>query len=683
MTYFIFLAELMLKSLLVLGVASLVTTCLRSASAAARHFVWVTAFCILLALPIASLLVPSHSAVSIPIEGVSDVRPREMPGISASQLNAVRMDLPGDSSLVSMATPLPQAPSPKDPATGYPLRMASIILVGGWGLGIAFFVLQNAYRIRLLRLTGQKAIRIPYFDAATVDQGQLSRRIGLNRTWDLRQSVGSQPPSAMTWGFMTPIVLMPCESRAWPSERLEAVLLHELAHVQRMDSLTQLISVVACSLYWINPTVWLCARAMRAEAETAADDTVIRMGVRPSTYAQELLRMASELGHRRHPFSPLGVPAMKESKIESRLKAILNSSARKRQGVSTIEALSVVTVAFSVLLGLGSIRTNLVPLAPIGNSPTNSLRQESQQEITAKNKKDKAAKAEMKALGLAERQIASQKNLVSKQMTLAKKQRQLEEKWIKQSANEDKVRALNLAKTAAKVKVSTGEVSQLDRQRAKIVEEMKIALKMKEMAGSKKATADQTKRNAERRADLTGDVSQLVRQRAKIVEEMKVALKMKEMAGSKTATADQAKRNAEGRADLILELKRATENSQKAAEVQMESERIRAQGAARQDRLLSEGTRLRDALNVQAERNKRIELNRAIEQLMTRSQLDSQVRKAKMEMELAAIMHQKVEAIRKTGSMSGDQLMKAQTALKLAEEQIALVRKILAKIKSN
>ena len=86
----------------------------------------------------------------------------------------------------------------------------------------------------------------------------------------------------------------------------------------RFDSVSQFIAVIGCTLYWFNPAVWLCARAMRAEAEAAADDAVIRLGVKPSTYARELLRITAELGRRRQPYSSIGVPVMKQSKIESR-----------------------------------------------------------------------------------------------------------------------------------------------------------------------------------------------------------------------------------------------------------------------------------------------------------------------------------------------------------------------------
>ena len=92
----------------------------------------------------------------------------------------------------------------------------------------------------------------------------------------------------MTWGYMRPVILLPRESVNWSKGRFEAVMLHELAHVRRGDSISQLLVLAVCALYWFNPVVWLCARALRSEAEMAADDTVLGLGI---FYLNHLLLM--------------------------------------------------------------------------------------------------------------------------------------------------------------------------------------------------------------------------------------------------------------------------------------------------------------------------------------------------------------------------------------------------------
>jgi beta-lactamase regulating signal transducer with metallopeptidase domain len=89
----------------------------------------------------------------------------------------------------------------------------------------------------------------------------------------------------LTLGVFQPVVLIPADARDWNLERRRVVILHELAHIRRYDVLTQICAQVVCAMYWYHPLVWIAARRMRFERETACDDLVLTAGVRASTYA--------------------------------------------------------------------------------------------------------------------------------------------------------------------------------------------------------------------------------------------------------------------------------------------------------------------------------------------------------------------------------------------------------------
>jgi hypothetical protein len=148
----------------------------------------------------------------------------------------------------------------------------------------------------------------------------------------------------MTWGVTKPVIVLPTDSRNWTQAALRATLLHELAHVKRLDYLTQLLAEMACAINWFNPLVWMAARSLRSDAELAADEAVVQSGLKPSDYASELLRLAAGIGTRRIPYASLGTPAMTNSKIETRLESILSPSAGKR-GVTSLQALTAVFCA--------------------------------------------------------------------------------------------------------------------------------------------------------------------------------------------------------------------------------------------------------------------------------------------------------------------------------------------------
>jgi hypothetical protein len=144
------------------------------------------------------------------------------------------------------------------------------------------------------------------------------------------------------------VVLLPLDAQHWPSERLEAVLLHEFAHVRRCDFLSQLLAEGVCAFLWFNPLAWLGARALREDAESAADDVVLRSGIRPSSYAEELFLIAAEIAKKPRQLTLPGVPTMNPTKLEARLNAVLTPAARRR-GVTLVQALAAAACALLIV----------------------------------------------------------------------------------------------------------------------------------------------------------------------------------------------------------------------------------------------------------------------------------------------------------------------------------------------
>ena len=63
----------------------------------------------------------------------------------------------------------------------------------------------------------------------------------------------------MVWGLFRPVILLPALMRTnWQPERQRAVLLHELAHIQRQDWLMQTMARITCAMYWFNPLCMVC-----------------------------------------------------------------------------------------------------------------------------------------------------------------------------------------------------------------------------------------------------------------------------------------------------------------------------------------------------------------------------------------------------------------------------------------
>jgi hypothetical protein len=91
-----------------------------------------------------------------------------------------------------------------------------------------------------------------------------------------------------------------------------------------------------CALYWPNPLVWMGALALRREAEIAADDSVIVAGMKPSSYAGELLRLAAEFRAGRPALATLSLSMADRSALEARVESVLAPTAL-RSGVTVMD----------------------------------------------------------------------------------------------------------------------------------------------------------------------------------------------------------------------------------------------------------------------------------------------------------------------------------------------------------
>lgn len=93
-------------------------------------------------------------------------------------------------------------------------------------------------------------------------------------------------------GFLKPLILLPVAMVNNLSEaQLEAVLLHELAHIKRNDYLLNIFQSIVETILFFNPFVWLISKIIRMEREHCCDDLVIASTVQPLQYAHALVAL--------------------------------------------------------------------------------------------------------------------------------------------------------------------------------------------------------------------------------------------------------------------------------------------------------------------------------------------------------------------------------------------------------
>ncbi len=106
----------------------------------------------------------------------------------------------------------------------------------------------------------------------------------------------------MVIGHLRPAILMPIGLLAGlPAGQIEAILLHELAHIRRYDYLVNLLQRSVESLFFYHPGVWWISRVIRTERENCCDDVVVATRGKAQEYAEALARLEQNRWSGREP----------------------------------------------------------------------------------------------------------------------------------------------------------------------------------------------------------------------------------------------------------------------------------------------------------------------------------------------------------------------------------------------
>ena len=132
--------------------------------------------------------------------------------------------------------------------------------------------------------------------------------------------------SPLTIGYLKPIILLPVASLNFlTTEQLEAVILHELAHIRRADYITNLLVSVAEMIMFFNPFTRLISRVIQKERENSCDDWVLQNQYSAGMYAEALLRIACL---QREGFQ-MNAASQQKGELLQRVKRIVQPSEKK------------------------------------------------------------------------------------------------------------------------------------------------------------------------------------------------------------------------------------------------------------------------------------------------------------------------------------------------------------------
>lgn len=149
----------------------------------------------------------------------------------------------------------------------------------------------------------------------------------------------SRIDAPLTYGVMSPVILVPRDMDWSDDKKIEYMLTHEYTHIRRFDALRKLLLIVVVSVHWFNPMAWIMFILANRDIELACDEDVLGWcGLsRRSDYARMLVHMQE----RKCEFAPqvLGFSRMG---MEERITAIMKTKRNSVLGVAA--AIAVVTI---------------------------------------------------------------------------------------------------------------------------------------------------------------------------------------------------------------------------------------------------------------------------------------------------------------------------------------------------
>lgn len=157
--------------------------------------------------------------------------------------------------------------------------------------------------------------------------------------------------SPVTIGYLKPVILLPVSAVTYLSApQIEAILLHELAHIRRFDYLINLFTKIIQSILYFNPFVKAFAKIIETEREKTCDEMVMQFQYEPHSYASALLALEKTATVR----TPLAVAAAGNRQYEllARIESILGIQKKNIFSFSKLAGVLAAVLCFIVLNAL-------------------------------------------------------------------------------------------------------------------------------------------------------------------------------------------------------------------------------------------------------------------------------------------------------------------------------------------
>ncbi|MCF0041170.1 M56 family metallopeptidase [Dyadobacter fanqingshengii] len=230
-----------------------------------------------------------------------------------------------------------------------------------------FFIFKSARTVTgLLYINRVRHTNVyPVNDAWNWQIRRLAVRMGVYGKILLLESELLQAPSLQ--GIVRPVIIVPLGFlTSLPHDQVEAILLHELAHVRRHDYLVNLLQSLGENLYFFNPALLWLSALIRMERENCCDDLVIEVTEERDTLVQALVSFHEAKCAAKNPgLSFIGT----NNYLLNRIKRIIYNTNKQ---LNTMEKFSIMSCLTAVAFISAAY---LTPVKTVNTGPAKEMQQ--------------------------------------------------------------------------------------------------------------------------------------------------------------------------------------------------------------------------------------------------------------------------------------------------------------------
>ena len=249
------------------------------------------------------------------------------------------------------------------PANGFQDYMRWFVPV--WFAGIALFYLRSVggwIGVRRLRRNGVIAAPPEWQDRVA----RLASCLHVNSVVTLLESRLVDVP--VVAGFLRPVILMPAGFLAgMPPDQLEYLLIHELAHVRRLDYFVNLLQKAIEGLLFYHPAVWWVSSVMAKERENCCDDVVLSIHPEPRDYASTLAALEQSRWS--------AAPAANGGSLSQRIRRILNRPEKSHVAHTPLLATVLLAISAAVVFAVFQNPASAAPQTARANGQIREMAQ--------------------------------------------------------------------------------------------------------------------------------------------------------------------------------------------------------------------------------------------------------------------------------------------------------------------